>query len=84
MRRIYAGEGGKEWNSGVITSDTEKTFSSLRLPDLTLLNLSASWSFSESFLAWVQADNLLNRHDEVLPMQPSQGVVVLAGVKFIF
>lgn len=84
VRRIYAGEGGKEWNSGVITSDTEKTFSSLRLPDLTLLNLSASWSFSESFLAWVQADNLLNRHDEVLPMQPSQGVVVLAGVKFIF
>lgn len=84
MRRIYAGEGGKEWNSGVITSDTEKTFSSLRLPDLTLLNLSASWSFSESFSAWVQADNLLNRHDEVLPMQPSQGVVVLAGVKFIF
>ena len=84
MRRIYAGEGGKEWNSGVIASDTEKTFSSLRLPDLTLLNLSASWSFSESFLAWVQADNLLNRHDEVPPMQPSQGVVVLAGVKFIF
>lgn len=57
---------------------------SLRLPDLTLLNLSARWSFTDDFSVWIRADNLLNRHDAVLPMQPSEGVSVTGGVSWLF
>lgn len=84
VRRIYTGEFAPGFTSGVTTSDTEKQYASLRLPDLTLLNFSASWNFTEAFSAWLQADNLLDRHDEVLPMQPSQGLVLTAGLKFLF
>lgn len=60
------------------------SFVSLPLPDLTLLNFSASWDFSDDFSIWLQADNLLNRHDEILPMQPTQGLVVVGGIKWLF
>ncbi|MDE6578492.1 MAG: hypothetical protein K2J82_00210 [Muribaculaceae bacterium] len=57
---------------------------SMRLPDLSLLNLAASWDFSPDFAVWVQADNILNRKTDILPIQPASGVIIVAGVKLLF
>lgn len=56
----------------------------MRLPDLCLLNFGADWQFNPNFSVWMQADNLLNRHDAILPLLPTQGVTVIAGVKLLF
>lgn len=82
VRRIYTMT--QSAPGGVMVGGYEPTLQSLRLPDLTLLNFSASWSFTDDFSVWLQGDNLLGRHDAVLPMQPTQGVVVTAGVKWLF
>ncbi len=56
----------------------------MRLPDLTILNLGASWSFSTKFDVWLQGDNLLNRHDVTLPMLYQPGITVTAGLAWRF
>lgn len=70
-------------SSLVINGETTRLHS-YELPDLTLLNLYGSWDFSKDFTLWLQADNILNRHDAVLPLQPSQGIVFMAGLKWLF
>lgn len=62
----------------------ETALVSQRLPDLTMLGFGASYGFSASFSAWLQADNLLNRHDITLPGLPRQGIRVAAGISFLF
>lgn len=57
---------------------------SKRLPDITYLNLGASYGITSNFTVWVQADNLLNRHDELLPGLPQQGVRLAAGFGVTF
>lgn len=79
VRNIYTASAIAAAPGGVIMGDNEPVLHSLRLPDLTLLNLSASWSFSPTVSMWIQGDNLLNRHDAVLPCLPTQGVVVTGG-----
>lgn len=71
-------------SGGVIINGERQQLFSHSLPDLTLLNMSASYEFTPRFSVWMQADNLLNRHDEVLPDLPSQGVVIVAGLKWLF
>ena len=71
-------------NGGVTPDKADGTLCSMNLPDMALLNLGASWDFSKSFTVWLQADNLLNRHDEMLPMLPAQGISVAAGLKVLF
>ncbi len=83
VRNIYTASVPEVTTGGLITSEEKTSFHSLRLPDLTLLNLSASWSFSKTFSIWVQGDNLLNRHDAVLPGLPTQGVVVTGGFSWL-
>lgn len=56
----------------------------LPLADISLLGLGGSWSFSDNLSVWLQAENLLNRHDAFLPMQPVPGVTLTAGVKWLF
>lgn len=56
----------------------------LRLPDITSLNFGASYGFTDRFALWVQADNLLNRHDITLPCLPQQGVSITGGLSLIF
>lgn len=56
----------------------------LRLPDLTLLNAGASWDFTPSFSLRVDATNLLNRHDAILPGLPDEGISVTGGVSILF
>lgn len=57
---------------------------SLRLPDLTMLNARASWSFTPKISIFAQATNLLNRHDAVLPLQPSAGISIVGGFSLLF
>ena len=56
----------------------------MKLPPISLLGARGAWSFSSSFTAFVQADNLLDRHTQMLPMQPMQGIVVTAGFDWLF
>ncbi len=55
-----------------------------RLPDITYLNFGASYGITSNFTVWVQADNILNRHDELLPGLPQQGVRLAAGFGVTF
>lgn len=83
VRNIYTTSATTVTPGGLTTADQTPELHPLRLPDLTLLNLSASWSFSKSFSVWLQGDNLLNRHDAVLPCLPTQGVVVTGGFMWL-
>lgn len=83
VRNIYTTSEIAAAPGGIATGDNAPALHSLRLPDLTLLNISVSWSFSPVFSVWLQGDNLLNRHDEVLPCLPSQGVVVTGGFSWL-
>lgn len=55
-----------------------------RLPDITYLNFGASYSITRDFCLWLQADNLLNRKDELLPSLPQQGIRIAGGLSVIF
>lgn len=57
---------------------------SQRLRDITSLDFGASYSFTDSFSLWLQADNLLNQHIDVLPGLPSQGITFAGGVSLLF
>lgn len=83
VRKIYASSSVIPWRDVIVNGETN-SLHSLDLPDLTLLNLLASWDCSDNFSIWLQADNILNRHDVILPMQPSQGLVVVGGFKWLF
>lgn len=83
-RNIYTSSTAMLTSSSLIINGETTTLHSLRLPDLTLLNLYGSWDFNRDFSLWLQADNILNRHDAILPMQPSQGLVFVAGLKWLF
>lgn len=87
VRNIYANCFTDYYSRGTSvdgSASSKPTVASYRLPDLTLLNFSARWAFSDALSVWVRADNLLNRHDEVLPMLPSEGLSVMGGVSWLF
>ena len=79
VRNIYA----MAHYTGALVSDSQ-LLAGYRLPDITYLNFGASYSFTKNFSLWAQADNLLNRHDEILPSLPSQGLRVTGGFSLIF
>ncbi len=81
VRNIYFRGIPKDGGDGMIPGEA---IGSYRLPDITFLNLGASWSFTDAFSVWLQADNLLNRHDEWLPSLPTRGVAVTAGLSLLF
>lgn len=56
----------------------------MRLPDLTLLGAGATWRFTPDFSVSLRGDNLLGRHDAILPGLPSEGVCVTAGFQWLF
>ena len=69
--------------SGALISDCQALMP-CRLPDLTYLNIGASYGISRNCSIWLQADNILNRHDEILPMLPTQGVRIAGGLSLTF
>ncbi|MDE5791369.1 MAG: hypothetical protein K2H96_09100 [Muribaculaceae bacterium] len=62
----------------------ETVLTAYRLPDVTSLDFGASYSFSDKFSLWLQADNLLNRKIEILPGTPSQGINFAGGLSVLF
>ena len=88
VRNIYS---SWDWISGTksdlpVVDDTERDspLASLRLPDLTLLNARAGWQFTPRIGIFVQAANILNRHDAILPLTPTSGISVTGGVNLLF
>ncbi len=79
VRNIYT---MANYNGGLI-SDADVLIGK-RLPDITYLNFGASYGITSNFNVWVQADNILNRHDELLPGLPQQGVRIAAGFGVTF
>lgn len=55
-----------------------------RLPNLSMLNLGASYSFSDKFNVWIQADNILNKTVYYMPGLPEPGIRVAAGIGLYF
>lgn len=62
----------------------EQVLTACRLRDVTSLDFGASWSFTDAFSLWLQADNLLNRKIEMLPGLPSQGITFAGGLSVLF
>lgn len=79
VRTIYT----KASYSGALNYN-DKILEWLHLPDITTLNFGASYGISDNFDVWVQADNILNRHTEILPSQPQQGIRAYAGLSLKF
>ena len=85
VRKIYTREYVDPLSQGgIINGEIKEGLVSLRLPDLAMLDFSVSWQFSRDFGVWLHADNLLNRHDEYLPLQPAQGINFLIGLNWLF
>ena len=84
-RKIYTRTFYTENEGGMnIINVVKSELTGLSLPDLSLLNFKASWSFTKDISVWLHADNILNRHTWILPMQPTQGIVITAGCDWIF
>ena len=79
VRNIYA----MASYEGALISDCQ-TLIAYRLPDLTYLNIGASYGITRNCSIWLQADNILNRHDELFPMLPTQGVRIAGGFSIRF
>ena len=55
-----------------------------RLGRLSSLNLSADYGITDRISVGVELDNLLNRHQELLPGLPLEGFGALGGVQVVF
>lgn len=70
------------YRGGLISDATALV--SRRLPDITSLNFGVSYGITDHFNIWLQADNLLNRHVELLPRLPQQGIRFAGGFGVTF
>lgn len=85
VRRIYTGYttppmGGVTVNGASASRST----ASMRLPDLTLLNASAAWSFTKNFRIFATAGNIIGGQTTLLPQLPGQGFTAEGGVSLLF
>lgn len=65
---------GSSFDSSIATGD-------VRLPDYTLLNVAASWEFSESFEAWLAIDNLTDQQYQQFVGFEQRGILPRAGIR---
>jgi outer membrane receptor protein involved in Fe transport len=65
---------GSSFDSSIATGD-------VRLPDYTLLNVAASWEFSDSIEAWLAIDNLTDRQYQQFVGFEQRGIVPRAGFR---
>lgn len=68
----------------VIINNVDNKPAAMRLPDITELSFKARYSFTQAVSIWLQADNLLNRRNILLPGLPSEGVSVTGGLQWVF
>ncbi len=80
VRRIYT----RGIYTDIVSGVENNLLTGMRLPDMCMLNFGASYNFTKAFALWLQADNLLNRHDDFLPGLPVQGVRISGGFSFLF
>lgn len=57
---------------------------SMRLPDIYCLSAHAVWNVTSDFSLRVEANNLLNRRNVLLPMVPTEGVCFKGGLQWLF
>ncbi|MDE6010804.1 MAG: hypothetical protein K2F87_05115 [Muribaculaceae bacterium] len=91
VRRIYTSYRGEDTPSlapGGAKPETDTTpkmeVASLRLPDICRLSAHAVWNVTPDFSIRVEADNLLNRREILLPMTPTEGITVTGGLQWLF
>jgi len=88
VRGIYTqwhSQEGAPSDGGLKAGVKDKThYESLRLPDLTLLNAGVNWEIIPAVALRVDAFNLLNRHDALLPGLPDMGINVSGGISVKF
>ena len=70
--------------SMVINGEGREEVAALRLPDLTLLKAGISYDFTPAFGIRVEAQNLLDRQDVLLPGLPGEGLSITGGLKVLF
>lgn len=68
----------------VINGKGKDRVTALRLPDLTLLKAGVSYDITPAFGIRVDAQNLLNRHDVLLPGLPGEGLSITGGLRILF
>lgn len=68
----------------VIINNVERRPAAMRLPDITELSFKARYAFTPAVSVWLQADNLLNRRNIILPGLPTEGVSVTGGLQWLF
>ncbi|MBD5291200.1 MAG: hypothetical protein HDS24_03895 [Bacteroides sp.] len=54
------------------------------LADLSILAAKISYEITPDIVVYLRGENLLNRHDEILPALPAQGISIMAGAGFNF
>lgn len=85
VRNIFTG-----YSEPAVTATPLKTerpklpLARLRLPDITRLNVCANWKLPHNITAMIEADNLLNQREMILPSTPSEGITFSAGIQWIF
>lgn len=52
--------------------------------NISRLNFGADYRINDRIGVGIQLDNLLNRHEEILPCQPTEGITVMGGVQMVF
>ena len=77
-RAIYAGA------ETDIPYSESRNLEAYALPDLISLDFGASYGVTDRTAVWVQADNLLNRRNLLLPGCPTPGISLAAGVSIGF
>lgn len=80
VRTVY---GPELPGAGDVLVNDDRIFG-MRLKDMSLLNLQAKYDVTSRFDVFVQANNLFNRKDALLPAQGQQGINFLAGFGVIF
>lgn len=83
VRRIYA-TWIKESSAGHESGSGRVEVSGMPLPDISDLNFSARWSFSEKLAVSFQIQNILDRKPVILPGLPGEGITFYGGMEFYF
>ena len=84
VRYIYASRELPTPPGVIINGGGEREIYGTRLRDISTLDFSAAWQISPKLAVTFRADNLLDRHEEILPMLGSEGVTFYGGLSVLF
>lgn len=84
VRRFYCGYELPQISGVIIDGGVHIGYAAMRLPDVINLHLGVRWDFTERCGMSLSVDNLLNRREMLVPMLPSEGIGVYAGLHLVF